>query len=82
MRQLEKRRRITPFRCLNALSATAILLSLTGSALAYTGQKLACEAKVSIDKAHAVALKAHLGTITDEELEREGGGSGCATCSI
>ena len=54
----------------------AILLTLAGPAFAYTGQKLAGEAKVSIDKARDIALKAHPGKITDEELERESGGSG------
>ena len=32
--------------------------------------------KITIDQARAIALKAHPGRITDEELEREGGGSG------
>ena len=31
---------------------------------------------MSIDQARQIALKAHPGRITDEELEREGGGSG------
>jgi uncharacterized membrane protein YkoI len=44
--------------------------------LAYTGEKLAKVAKVSIAEARAIALKAHPGKITDEELERETGGSG------
>jgi uncharacterized membrane protein YkoI len=46
------------------------------SAFAYTGEELAPQAKVSIDKARAIALKARRGTITDQELEKEGGGSG------
>ena len=33
-------------------------------------------AKVSIAEARAIALKAHPGKITDEELERETGGTG------
>ena len=44
--------------------------------MAYTGQELANQAKVSIAEARAVALKAYPGTITDEELENEKGGSG------
>lgn len=40
------------------------------------GPGLAKDAKVSITEARAIALKAHPGTITDEELEREGGGTG------
>jgi hypothetical protein len=43
---------------------------------AYTGEKLAKGAKVSIDQARAIALKAKPGTISDEELEPEKGGSG------
>jgi uncharacterized membrane protein YkoI len=45
-------------------------------ALAYTGEKLAKDAKISIAEARAIALKAHPGKITDEELERETGGTG------
>ena len=44
--------------------------------MAYTGEKLAKVAKVSIAEARAIALKAHPGKITDEELERETGGTG------
>ena len=61
--------------CFGALSVIG-LLALTGPALAYTGQKLSGQAKISIAQARESALKAHPGTITDEELEREGGGSG------
>jgi uncharacterized membrane protein YkoI len=44
------------------------------NSLAYTGQDLEKGAKVSIDDARAIALKARPGTISDEELERERGG--------
>ena len=53
-----------------------VLTLAAANVFAYTGQKLAGEAKVSIEQARAVALKAHPGKITDEELEREKGGSG------
>lgn len=46
------------------------------SVQAYTGEDLAKHAKVSIVEARAIALKAHPGKITDEELEKEAGGSG------
>lgn len=46
------------------------------SAYAYTGEKLAKHAKISIEQARAIALKAYPGKITDEELEKEKGGSG------
>ncbi len=57
---------------IGALSiATAAL-----SANAYTGEKLAKTAKVTIAEARVIALNAHPGKIVDEELEKEGGGSG------
>jgi uncharacterized membrane protein YkoI len=56
--------------------ATASLLFGTAVAQAFSGQELASQAKIGIVEARAIALKAHPGTITDEELERERGGSG------
>ena len=53
-----------------ALSAFAI------AAQAYSGEELAKDAKVTMTEARAIALKAHPGKITDEELEKESGGSG------
>ncbi|MHB0986887.1 MAG: PepSY domain-containing protein [Sulfuricella sp.] len=38
---------------------------------AYTGQKLAGEAKVSMDEARAIALKLHPGKITEEGRNEE-----------
>ena|SRR5579864_763462 len=46
------------------------------SANAYTGQELAVQARVTIAQARQIALKAAPGNITDEELEKEGGGTG------
>ena len=44
---------------------------------AYTGEKLAKDLEESsIEQARAIALQTHAGAITDEELEREKGGSG------
>ena len=45
-------------------------------AFAYKGEHLASQAKIGINQARAIALKAHPGAITDEELEREAGGTG------
>jgi uncharacterized membrane protein YkoI len=59
-----------------ASSAAVALIAGTLPAIAYTGQELANQAKVSISDARAIALKAHPGKITDEELESEKGGSG------
>jgi uncharacterized membrane protein YkoI len=51
------------------------LLSLA-PAFAYTGEELSRDARVSMSQARAIALKAHPGKISDEELERESGGTG------
>jgi uncharacterized membrane protein YkoI len=61
---------------LGLTGAAMVLLATAPQAIAYTGQKFAGEAKISIAKAREIALKAHPGKITDEELEREPGGSG------
>ena len=56
----------------SAVCLSAFILS----AQAYTGEELAKDAKVTIEQARAIALKAHPGKIADEELEKENGGSG------
>jgi uncharacterized membrane protein YkoI len=63
------------FSIVMGLAAAGPVLA-TVAAQAYTGQKLANQAAIGIAQARAIALKAHPGTITDEELEREAGGSG------
>jgi uncharacterized membrane protein YkoI len=55
-----------------AVYLSAILLS----AQAYTGQGYSKEAKINLKEARGIALKAFPGKITDEELEKEKGGSG------
>ncbi len=45
-------------------------------ALAYKGENLAKDAKITMAQARKIALKAHAGKITDAELETESGGSG------
>lgn len=57
-------------------AALSLALLFACPALAYTGEKLAKDAKIGIAEARAIALKAHPGKITDEELEKEKGGSG------
>lgn len=64
-----------PRDCGIQYGALSLALLLACPALAYTGEKLAKDAKVSIAEARAIALKAHPGKITDEELERESGGT-------
>jgi uncharacterized membrane protein YkoI len=56
--------------------AVAGLLTATTGANAYTGEKLASQARVTMGQATQIALKARPGRITDKELESEGGGSG------
>jgi hypothetical protein len=51
--------------------ALSLALLFACPVLAYTGEELAKDAKVSIAEARAIALKAHPGKITDEELERD-----------
>ena len=66
---------------LSILSLT-FALGLAGAALAapssgqLKGRELAGQATVSLAQARATALKARPGAITDQELEKEGGGSG------
>jgi uncharacterized membrane protein YkoI len=57
---------------LSALSLAAII----GSAHAYSGQEFRKDARIGIKRASAIAIKAFPGRITDEELEKESGGSG------
>jgi uncharacterized membrane protein YkoI len=65
-------RQVTRF----SIPATAVWLAVTPPAMAYTGQELAKNAQISIKQARAIALKVNPGEITDEELEKERGGSG------
>lgn len=59
---------------INLLGVTMMAFAINASA--YTGQNLAGEAKLSLEQARAIALKAYAGTVADEELEKEPGGSG------
>jgi uncharacterized membrane protein YkoI len=59
-----------------AAGTAMTVMMATLPAMAYTGQELAKQAKVSITDARAIALKAYPGKITDEELEKEKGGTG------
>lgn len=52
------------------------LVGAATAALAFTGQEFAKEARVNLKQAEAIALKVVPGKITDEELEKERGGSG------
>ena len=64
----------------NIISASQLVLGVlvaSASAWAFDGQQFAKEAKLSLEQARTAALKQIPGgTIADEELEREPGGSG------
>jgi uncharacterized membrane protein YkoI len=64
-------------KCVTAIGVLALAFAgTTTMALAFKGQEYAKEATVTIAQARAIALKAVPGKITDEELEKERGGSG------
>ncbi len=56
--------------------AAAVTIGCIAPAVAYKGEELGKDAKVTLEQARKVALKAHAGKITDQELEKEPGGSG------
>ena len=59
-----------------AAALGAAVLGAAVGAQAFSGEKYAKEARISLDQAREIALKAHPGRIADQELEREQGGSG------
>jgi len=61
--------------CLPLGNSRSLSISATAS-FACTGQEVAGKAKITLEQARSIALKAHPGAITDEELEKEKGGSG------
>ena len=70
-------------RPLISVASLTVALVLGGGALAathgpasFTGHELAGQARISLSQARSIALKARPGTITDQELEKEHGGSG------
>ena len=62
----------------SALAATSgpVAQAQEAKAAAFTGQKYAKDAKISLNEARAVALKTYAGEIVSQELEKEKGGSG------
>jgi len=63
---------------LGAVALAALVASAPAFAAAhhFTGAKYAKLAKVSLDQARTTALRVRAGAITDQELEKERGGSG------
>ena len=54
----------------------AALSAASASSPGFAGHEYAARARVSLATARSVALKARPGQITDQELEKEAGGSG------
>jgi uncharacterized membrane protein YkoI len=67
---------MTLYRSLIPVALCAGLVGEATLGLTYTGEELANDAKITLADARAIALKAFPGKITDEELEKEKGGSG------
>jgi uncharacterized membrane protein YkoI len=69
-------------KSLTNLAVAVAVLGLAGAAVAapapvrLKGSELAVSAKVTLEQARKIALKARPGRITDQELEKERGGSG------
>lgn len=58
------------------LAATAAIAAPASASKALKGAELASQAKIELAVARATALKARPGVVTDQELEKEKGGSG------
>jgi len=58
------------------LLSFAAVAMFSGGAIAYSGENLASQAKITMEQATAIAQHARPGKVTDKELEHEGGGSG------
>jgi uncharacterized membrane protein YkoI len=67
---------MTLYRSLIPVALCAGLVVGATVGLTYTGEELANDAKITLADARAIALKAFPGKITEEELEKEKGGSG------
>jgi uncharacterized membrane protein YkoI len=64
------------FNALSILAAASLAPVFVSSAWSYSGDELSKTAKVTMEQATDIALKARPGKITDKELEKEKGGSG------
>ena len=60
----------------SGLAAQAAVPAPGPAAATYVGAKLASSANITMAQARTIALNARPGQITDQELEKEGGGSG------
>jgi uncharacterized membrane protein YkoI len=64
------------FFCFAAAAALGATGALAGSPAHFAGSNLLPSAKISLTQARATALAARPGQITDQELEKESGGTG------
>jgi uncharacterized membrane protein YkoI len=62
--------------CTPSAAVLALLIAAPVPSFAYSGQALSKNARIKIAEARTIALNAFPGKITDQELEREQGGSG------
>lgn len=66
--------KLTPLLLAAGLAASAS--AALAAEATFTGHELSGQAKVSLQQARSIALKARPGQITDQELEKEKGGTG------
>ncbi len=60
-----------------AISGFVVAIAMVSlNAQAYKGSEYTKEAKISLEEARSIALKAFPGTVVEEELEHKKGGSG------
>lgn len=64
------------FTVFAGLAFGLIIAAGTLPAIAYTGQQFEKNVAIKMNQARQIALTAHPGKVTDEELEKERGGSG------
>jgi uncharacterized membrane protein YkoI len=63
-------------RILAAIAMSIAVASQAGAATSYKGEELSKDAKITVEQAQDIALKARKGEVTERELEKEKGGSG------
>jgi uncharacterized membrane protein YkoI len=76
MYRSNKRSILAALVIVGAAAAHATNAQQVSQAKSLKGEELAKNARITVSQARTIALKAHPGKITDEELEKEKGGSG------
>jgi uncharacterized membrane protein YkoI len=67
---------MTKFVCFTAAVSLAATGALAAAPSNFAGANLLPQAKITLAQARSTALAARAGQITDQELEKEGGGTG------